>query len=207
MAYCVFRLFTEKQPDEHRFERVRSEVLPKIAEIPGFQRFAAFRTNDGRYGGFQVYDTKDGVEQAVRVFNEWRERAGNKDPMSLEARGETGLSIVVNPNYERAHGTVRIYKTSASFSEVNTAIDHEGGEAIRTLPGMLRHTTVRFDDARIATFTACESEEASRKMVEKAKEFRSKAGSQLAKVLPNDPEVISGEVELSLTKSQVLAHA
>jgi hypothetical protein len=207
MAYCLFRLFTEKQPDKHRMERLRSEMMPKIAKIPGFQRFAAFRTNDGRYGGFQVYETKDGPEQAVRLLNEWRERAGSKDPMSLELRGEVGLSIVVKPRFEKAHGMVRIYKTSAPFADVNAAIEREGGETIRKLHGMLRYTTVHFDDGSMAVFTACESEIASRAMAEKAKELRGKAGSQLAKLLPNDPEAISGEVLFSLTKSQVLAHA
>ncbi|MBV8914887.1 MAG: hypothetical protein JOZ05_17845 [Acetobacteraceae bacterium] len=201
MAYCVFRLFSEKKADEQRLERLRSEVLPNIRNIAGFQRFATIQTSDGRYGGFQVYDTRDGVDQAVKMLNEWREKGGGHDPAVLELRGETGLSIVVNPNYETAHGTVRIYRTQASFDEVNAAIEHEGGETIRHLPGMLRYTTAKFEDGRIATFTACETEAASRAMAGKARELRGKPGSQLSKVLPTDPEVIMGEIKFAVTSA------
>jgi hypothetical protein len=125
---------------------------------------------------------------------------GNRDPVALEQRGEVGLSIVVQPNYQTGHGTVRIYRTNASFDQVNAAIEQEGGEVIRHLPGMLRYTTVKFDDGRLTTFTACESEQASRNMTEKARELRNKPGSQLSKILPNDPEVITAEILLAVSK-------
>lgn len=200
MAYCMFRLFTEQTPDERRFEKLRSELLPKIQAIPGFQRFAAIRTSDGRYGGLHVYDTREALDQGVAMFNEWRERMGNRDPVVFEQRGEVGLSIVAQRNYEKGHGTVRIYRTNASFDQVNAAIEQEGGEVIRHLPGMLRYTTVKFDDGRIATFTACENEQASGNMTQKARELRNISGSQLSKVLPSDPEVITGEILLALSK-------
>lgn len=207
MAHCLFRLYKETQHDERRFERLRSEVIPKIRDITGFQRFAGIHTNDGRYGGFQVYDTRDGVDQAMRIFKEWRERTDNHDLVSIEVRGETGLSIVVNPNYERGSGVVRIYRTDASFDDVNAAIEREGAESIRNLPGMLRFTTVKFEDGRIATFTACETEQAARNMTDKARELRNKAGSQLSKVLAKDPEVIMGEIMLAVVGAPVMQGA
>jgi hypothetical protein len=207
MAHCLFRLYTETQHDDRRFERLRSEVIPKIRDIPGFQRFAGLHTNDGRYGGFQVYETRDGVDQAMKVFKEWRERIGNRDPVSIEIRGETGLSIVVNPNYEKGFGVVRIYRTDAPFEDVNTAIDREAADTIRNLQGMLRYTTVKFDDGRIATFNACATEQAARNMTDKARELRNKAGSQLSKVLPTDPEVIMGEITLAVVGAPVMQGA
>ena len=68
MAYCMFRLFTEQTPDERRFEKLRSELLPKVEAIPGFQRFSAVRSGDGRYGGLQVYDTREALDQGVAMF-------------------------------------------------------------------------------------------------------------------------------------------
>lgn len=206
MAYSLFRLYSEKQSDEHRFERLRSEMIPKIRSIPGFQRFAAIQTNDGRYGGFQVYETRDGVDQAVKMLSEWRQSIGMNDAPVLELRGETGLSIVVNPNYDTGYGTVRIYRTQASFEAVNAAIEQDGGEAIRNLPGLLRLTTVKLDDGRIATFTACETEAAARAMIEKARELRGKPNSELHKVLPSEPEVIMAEIKLTVSKVSELAH-
>ena len=207
MAHCLFRLYAETQPNPNRYERLRSEMMPKIREIEGFQRFSGVQTRDGRYGGFQVYDTREGVDQAAKMFNAWRETMGNHDRTSIEARGETGLSIVVNSSYEKGVGVVRIYQTDASFEAVNTAIEREAGEIIRKLPGMLRFTTVKFEDGRIATFTACTTEEAARNMTDKARELRNKAGSQLGKVLPKDPEVIVCDILLAVAGAPVLQSA
>jgi hypothetical protein len=200
MAYCLFRLFLDKQPDERRFEKVRSEMLPKMRSIAGFQRFAAIRTDNGRYGGLTVYDTKDGVDRVKKLLDDWRESTGSREPAAMELRGETGLSIVVDPNYEKGYGVVRVYRTDASFDQVNAAIEQEAGEVIRNLPGMLRYTTVRFDDGRIATFNACASEQAARNMTEQARELRHKAGSRLSKVLPGEPEIVKGEIMVAAAK-------
>jgi heme-degrading monooxygenase HmoA len=196
----MFRVFTQQQPDERRFEKLRSEMIPQLRNIPGFQRFAALRTNDGRYGGFSVYDTKEAADQAAKMLNDWREKAGNRDPVAIEARGETGMSIVVNQRFEKGYGVARIYRTDASFDQVNAAIEQEAGETIRNLPGLLRYTTVKFEDGRIATLSACETQQAARNLTDKARELRSKAGSQLKKTLPNDPEVIEGEIMLAVMK-------
>jgi heme-degrading monooxygenase HmoA len=206
MAHCLFRLYNEKHRDEDRFERVRAEMIPKLQAMPGFQRWAGLQTDDGRYGGFQVYDTRQEVEQAAQMFNEWRRGHGNDDPVDLEQRGETGLSILVRTDYEKGYGVVRIYRTSTSFTEVNEAIEHEGGETIRNLPGLLRYTTAKLDDGRIATFSAFETQQAGRDLTEKARELRSQAGSRLSKVLPSDPEVIEGRITFAVTKEPALQH-
>jgi heme-degrading monooxygenase HmoA len=207
MAHCLFRLFKEKERDERRFERVRAEMIPKIQAIPGFQRWAGLQTDDGRYGGFQVYDTRQGVDQATQMFNEWRRSNGYDDPADLEVRGETGLSIVMRADYEKGYGAVRIYKTSASFAEVNEAIEQEGAETIRQVAGLLRYTTVRLDDGRFAVLSAYETKQAAREMTGKARELRGRAGSRLGKVLPSDPEVIEGTIMLAVTKEPALQHS
>src|ERR1700712_1128394 len=127
MAHCMFRLFKETKREENRAERVRSEMMAKIRAVPGFQRWAGLQTDDGRYGGFQVYDTKEGLEQGTQMLDEWRRARGLDDPVDMEMRGETGLSIPVRTDYQNGYGVVRIYRTPASFDEVNDAIEHEAG--------------------------------------------------------------------------------
>ena len=72
---------------------------------------------------------------------------------------------------------------------------------------MLRYTTVKFDDGRIATSTACDTEEAGRNMTEKARELRNKSGSQLGKVLATDPEVIVCDIHLTVVKASAMEPA
>ena len=50
-------------------------------------------------------------------------------------------------------------------------------------------------------------EQAAQKLTQIAKELRSKPGSQLAKCLPNDPEVSTGHVPLVFKKAPAPAHA
>lgn len=76
----------------------------------------------------------------------------------------------------------------------------EAGGVIRNFPGLLRYPTVKFEDGRIATSTACETEKASLDMTAKAQELRGEPGSQLSKVLPDNPEVIQGEIVFALSK-------
>ena len=199
MAHFLFRLFKESKRDDTRADRVRREMMAKVRAIPGFQRWAALQTEDGRYGGFQVYDTQQGVEQATQLFDDWRRSAGMNDPVEMEVRGETGLSIVVRTDYETAYGVVRIYKTESSFKDVNNAIEQVADE-ILAVPGLLRYTTARFDDGRIATFASYETEEGAQQMTSKARELRTKAGSPLNKHLPHDPEVITGKITLAFTR-------
>ncbi len=204
MAHFLFRLFSESKRHDARADRIRREMMAKVRAIPGFQRWAALQTEDGRYGGFQVYDTQTGVEQAAQLFDDWRRSAGMNDPVQMEVRGETGLSIAMRTDYETAYGVVRIYQTESSFKDVNDAIEQVSDE-IRAVPGLLRYTTARFDDSRIATFASYETEQGAQQMIAKARELRNKAGSQLAKLLPHDPEVITGKITLAFTTEP--AHA
>ena len=126
------------------------------------------------------------------------------DPVLMEVRGETGFSIVGRTDYETAYGVVRIYKTESSFKDVNNAIEQVADE-IRAVPGLLRYTIARFNDGRVTTFASYETKQEAQQMTAKARELRTKAGSQLSKVLPHDPEVITGKITLAFTKEP--AHA
>ncbi|GAC1344048.1 MAG: hypothetical protein NVSMB18_20930 [Acetobacteraceae bacterium] len=201
MAHCLIRLYTEAQPNPGRLERFRTEMLPKLRAISGFQRLATLQTQDGRYGAFQVYDTAEEVEHASSLLRGWRDAMGYHDPISIDGRGEIGLSIVVNPTYDRAWGVIRIYRTEAAFAQVCAVIEREGVETIRGVPGVLRYTVAQLDGGRIGAFSACESEAAARNLTETARNLRNKAGSQLGKVLPQDPEVITGEITLTARKT------
>lgn len=207
MAYCMFRLFRESRHDGTRFERLRAEMMPKLRAIPGFQRFGGLVTNDGRYGGFQVFDTRQGVEQARQLFNDWRRANGDQDAPLLDVAGEIGLSIARRADYEKGYAVARLYRISAPFKEINDAILQEGGQTIRAIPGLYRYATALLDDGRLGVFNAFETEQGARDMTAKARELRGHAGSKLATVLPADPEVIECQMELAFAAEPASVHA
>ena len=65
---------------------------------------------------------------------------------------------------------------------------------LRGIAGLLRYTTAKLDDGRMATFGAFENAEAARASTEVARQARAKPGSMLARLLPNPPEVLEGKV-------------
>ncbi|HBK05979.1 MAG TPA: hypothetical protein DDZ81_08945 [Acetobacteraceae bacterium] len=200
MAYCVARFYSG--PANVDVEAIgtwlQKELVPSIAKIPGFQRYSGLHLKDGRLGSFSVFDSKQAAEQAAPVARDWlksrRELAEFRLDMALQ--GQVGLAITGSTpaTTQRAYAVARLYRTDASFDQVNAAIEEEGFSAIRAIPGLLRYTTAQLEDGRIATFNAFASEQGARAVTRTAKELRMKGGTMLSKVLPGDPEVLEGTI-------------
>ena len=89
---------------------------------------------------------------------------------------------------------MRLYRTSASFADVNAAIKQEAMARLRGIPGLQRYSTAKLEDGRIVTISAFDSEKSAKASVALAKELRQQAGSKLAKVRAGDPEVIEATI-------------
>ncbi len=179
--------------------------MPRIEKIQGFQRYVAFLARDGRYGSISVFDTREAADQATAVAREWAqgvpEHKNNR--LEMDLRGEMGLAITGSTPLSAPdlHGAIRLYRTGASFDEVNEAIEADAGKVIRGMRGLARYSTVKCEDGRIATLSSFDSEESSRALTGKARELRQQGGSRLAKALPHDPEVVEAKVLFAVLQS------
>lgn len=200
MTYCLARFYSG--PSNVDVEAIESwlqkELVPSLAKIPGFRRYSGLQLKDGRLGSFSVFDNKQAAEQATAVVREWmKSRPELKEfRLDMTLQGQVGLAITGNTQAtgKRAYAVARLYRTEASFEDVNAAIEEEGFSAIRAIPGLLRYSTAKLEDGRIATFNAFASEQGARTINETAKSLRMKGGSMLSKVLPGDPEVLEGTI-------------
>jgi hypothetical protein len=208
MAYIVARFYTGTAAADidQMMTLCRNELIPQLEQLPGFQRYTIVQAKDGRVGSVAIFDNKEAAQESNTLAKRWVDNKPEfaKYPRdALTFQGEIGSSVTgpatVKPD-QRAYGAIRLYNTSASFEDVQAAIQREGLPQLQAIPGLVRYTTVKLDDGRIASFTTFESEEAARASTEKARELRGKGESLLKKVLPNDPEVIEVTVLYSQRK-------
>jgi hypothetical protein len=208
MAHCVARFYsgTAAADVDGIVAIVRSELIPAIAKVPGFGRYSGLVTKDGRLGSFSVYENRQAADHGIEIASGWIRNKPDlaKYPLDLNLRGEIGLAITgtgsAGTSAQRAFAVARLYRTDTSLAEVDAAIEQEGLAHIKAIPGLLRYTTAKLDDGRIASFNAYESEAAARASVEKARELRGRGGSRLSQVLPADPDVIEGTILFTDTR-------
>jgi hypothetical protein len=206
MASCAARFYSSPAPTD--LETVTAwlhqELVPSLAEVPGFQRYSGLQLNDGRPGSFSVFDSKHAAEQAAAIARTWMQSRPElaKYHLDIALQGEIGLMVTGTTPYTGGHeyAVARLYRTDASIQEVNAAIEREALEAIRSIPGMLRYMSAKLEDGRIATFNAFETEKSARTMSQTAKDLRMKSGSLLNKALPHDPEVLEGKILFTYRK-------
>ncbi|MGE0224813.1 MAG: hypothetical protein AB7F35_30715 [Acetobacteraceae bacterium] len=208
MTHCIARFYsgTAAADITSIVALARSELIPAIAKLPGLRRYSVLTLNDGRIGSFSVWGSRQAADHGGEVAGAWVRSKPDlaKYPLDLTLRGEVGLAVTgtgsTGSEARPGHAVARLYRTDKSLAEVDAAIEQEGLAAIRAIPGLLRYTTAKLDDGRIASFNAFESESAARASVEKARELRQRSGSRLSHVLPDDPEVLEGSLLLTHSK-------
>ena len=203
MAYCVVRIYKSDASAEAVMEHVRTGLGPKIAQIPGFNRYFTFKTSDGRMGSYGVFDNKAAAEQSTLVARDFIKGTPELPKMTLDEsmQGEIGLSITGSPLPSgTGHAVMRLYRTAAPFAEVNAAIEQEALGRIRDTPGMFRYSTAKLEDGRIATFGGFATEQGAKASVAMAKELLQKAGSKIAKLGLGTPQVIEATILYAVAK-------
>jgi hypothetical protein len=200
MPYLSLRLYSgTTAADADRIAGIaKSELLPKVREVRGFGRYVLIVSSSGQVGSLAVFSDEDGSEQAKVIATDWvRSRPDFASyKLALSVQGEVGLAVVGSSgkSQDGGCGIARLYKTKARFDDVNAAIEKEGLAELKAIPGLVRYTTVKADDGRYATFSLYESESSARASVEKARQLRKTGGSELSKLLPDEPEVIETRV-------------
>jgi hypothetical protein len=200
MPYLSFRLYSGTTvADADRIAGIaRSQLIPKVRDVTGFGRYVLIVSSSGQVGSLAVFNDERGSDEAKGIAADWvRSRPDFASyKLALSVQGEVGLAVVGSSgeSQEGGYGIARLYKTKASFEEVNAAIEKEGIAELKAIPGLVRYTTVRADDGRYATFSLYESEASAQASVETARQLRRTGGSQLSKLLPDEPEVIETRV-------------
>jgi hypothetical protein len=197
MAYVVVRLYsgTGSMTAEQLSALAIDELAPKLANGPGFTRYATAVMADGRYGSFSAYESQDAARRGQQIAAEWV-----KDHTAMQSAklDETLAGEVIFaeqgevPMKEGLHGIMRFYTTSAPTSEVKEAFEKEASSIIRASSGLARYTVAKLTDGRIGIFNSFDTQENARQLSEEAKKLRGTSGTAIGRVLPSDPQTIEG---------------
>jgi hypothetical protein len=95
------------------------------------------------------------------------------------------------PIAENLHGVIRLYQSNASLDDLRKAFEAEGPAIIRDhFFGLSRYTVAKLEDGRVATFGSFDTQENAQKSSQAAKEVRGRSGSEIARLVPNDPQIL-----------------
>ena len=200
MAYVVVRIFSssgmKKSADENS-ETVHRELRPKLTAAGGLIRFVTIAFSDGRYGSFSAYESQDAARRGHQVAVEWVKNHPDAEGVSLSETMEGDVVYAAEGTANMTgglHGVSRIYRTNASVSDIKSAFESEGPAAISAFVGLARYSVVKLNDGRVGTFGSFDTPENARNSSEEARRVRAKAGSQIGRCLPSDPQVLEGTI-------------
>jgi quinol monooxygenase YgiN len=209
MPYIMARLFSgssDQSPEQ--LDRIAcQELVPQLLQIPGLLRYSTVQFTDGRVGSLSVYENRDAAERGLRVASEWvsSTEAVRNYKLDETLRGEIAYTLIGRGNQlqRNAYGVARIYETIARAEDIARALQEEAAEVLsEATPGLLRYSLVRLVDGRVGAFSAFEDQTSAQQITERARELRSKAGSQLRHFLPTDPELYEGIILGTYTPDQ-----
>jgi hypothetical protein len=200
MTYVVVRIFdgsgVKKSVDEVSEIALR-ELCPKLTAAGGLIRFLTISFSGGRYGSFSAYEDQAAARRGHQIATEWVRNHPDAQGVKLEETMEGEVAYSAEGSVKMAgglHGVIRLYKSDASLSELKNAFESEGPAVIPTFVGLSRYTVAKLNDGRVGTFGSFDTADNARKSSEEAKKVRAKSGSQLARLLTSDPQVLEATV-------------
>ena len=200
MSYIVTRIYsgTGDKTVEELVDLAMQELAPRLASEDGFLRYITIKLSDGRFGSFSAYENQQAAKRSLEIAADWTQTKSDLRNSKLDEtlEGETIFTAEGSvPIAARLHGVIRLYQTDASQEEVQKAFDAEGPAVIKNnFVGLSRYTVAKLTDGRVGTFGSFDTQENAQKSSQAAKQVRSQSGSEIARTLPNDPQVLEATI-------------
>ena len=122
-----------------------------------------------------------GVQVAAEVVSKAQFLQGYKFDQVLE--GEIARRIDHNSQVQAKYGVARIFKTSASATQIADAMADPPD--VFAVPGRVRTFVVQLADGRVGGFSSFDSKETADRVSEEIKRVRANQSSQMSKLAPD----------------------
>jgi hypothetical protein len=144
MAYYLVRLYSgsgDRPMEQLIQETVVNDLVPKLQEGGGLQRYLAVITDDGRTGSASLYESKKAADRGLQIAREWAQNTGAMRGYQLTSA--FGGQVIRQRHGEAhgqrvTHGVARLYDTSATAEQVADAIEQYGDPAVDAIQGRAR---------------------------------------------------------------------
>jgi len=176
------------------------EAVPSVIQpIPGFVSYAINDPGDGRLLTYSVFEDASGTQESTRRAAEWvRQNVGHLLPSPYRVtEGDLRVREVVGqPKY----GVLRRYQTDPKNVDTIVARARDGFVPIvSAIPGFTSWTILDAGDGTALTLSGFTSRESADESTGRAANW---VRENLGPLLPNPPEVISGEIRFFLGSSK-----
>lgn len=208
MTYVVIRLLagssTRGSSQEELIRIAEQELAPQLKQA-GCARYNLIRFTDGRMGSVSRYNDRASAENGSAIAERWIRETGAMEGYRVEQsmRGETIFGHQPNPGQQldKAHGVMRIYRTDAAAQDVKRALEQEAQPILDSAgAGIFTYTCIKLDGGDgYCVLTAHPTQQDATALTEQARQARERSGSLIAKVFPQPPRVIEGQIIRSLT--------
>jgi hypothetical protein len=76
--YVTIRRYEGVKFPEEAAAKVRSEFLPIISKIPGFEEYYALKAGDSTVASISIFKDRPGADESVRAANQWVQKNMSK---------------------------------------------------------------------------------------------------------------------------------
>jgi hypothetical protein len=199
MAYYLVRLYSgsgDRPMEQLIQETVVNDLVPKLQEGGGLQRYLAVITDDGRTGSASLYESKKAADRGLQIAREWVQNTGAMRGYQLTSA--FGGQVIRQRHGEAhgqrvTHGVARLYSTNATAEQVADAIEQYGDPAVDAIQGRARTLITQLDDGRVGIFAGFTSQESRDKHSQAVRQHRASVEAMKA-ALPSEPQEINTRV-------------
>jgi len=179
-------------------EKARNELLPRMREQPGLQRYTVLITGPDSFISLSRWETREQAEQAAETLSGWVKE--NMGPTVVSMQNHIGEATLTHgqtaPDKTPKYGSVRVSTPKPDAPDLREKVRTEFMPIYEQQPGFNMFTIIATDDGKRISYGGWDSKEA----FEKAQPALSKWGE--ANIAPHmaDVQVHQGEVAWAVRK-------
>lgn len=203
MTYVLVRIYTGSRDRsvDNLLHVVGQELAPQVIQA-GCKRFSTIKFTDGRVGSSSFYEDRAAADTGSQIAAKWVSETGAMSDYKLAQtiKGEVVYAFQGEQSAQAKEGEIRLYQTSASREDIESAMREEAQPILQSVTGLIRYTCFKLDGQQgFAVITGHANREASTLLSQKARDARQHSGSRLNRALPQDPEILQGTIVHSYT--------
>jgi quinol monooxygenase YgiN len=193
MAYTVIRRYTVEPADaDEAVRRAAAGFVPLIRKAPGFVAYRMVKADDGTLITTSTFETRAQGEESVRMAAGWvRENLGALLPNPPTVVGGEVRVRHVAAGVEPAYGVMRHYPKVTDLAEAERRVEAGLVPILRKLPGFASYLVVDPGDGSVVSLSSFRDRA---QVQQSSQEARDWVQQNLADLLPEPPQVTTGEI-------------
>ena len=184
--------------------RAEAGFIPLISRTPGFVSYRLAAADNGEVITVSTFEDKRGADESVSTAARWvKENLAELVPNPPQVVSGTVRVRQVKSGEQPMYGVMRRYRgVLGSVIDMAGQVEREFLPILSAVPGFASYTMIDAGDGTVVTLTAFRDRAGADASTQKAADWIKK---NMAKLLPNAPEVTRAEIRASVTSASASA--